>query len=62
MSVSQAVASEAMAKRFVDDEKAMQRRYDAETRHGLAASRQAAWEADVARRLAALRSFAEEEE
>jgi len=42
----------AMAERFSQEEKAEQRRYDAETNHGLLADRQAGWNAAVARRLA----------
>lgn len=43
----------ALAQRYVDETRAMQRQYDGETEHGLRAERQAAWEADIARRLAA---------
>ena len=39
------------AQRLVDEEKAMQRRYDAETGHGLRRREQAEWEAEIARRL-----------
>jgi hypothetical protein len=42
----------ALAQRLVQEEKAEQRRYDAETNHGLLAAQQAAWGAAVARRLA----------
>ena len=42
----------AMAERLSQDEKAEQRRYDAETNHGLLADKQAGWNAAVARRLA----------
>jgi hypothetical protein len=48
----------AIAQRLVQEEKAEQRRYDAETRHGLAAGPQALWTAEVARRLAALARYA----
>jgi Bacterial protein of unknown function (DUF922) len=41
----------ALAERLVQAEKAEQRRYDAETNHGLRAAEQAAWNASVARRL-----------
>lgn len=41
----------ALAQRLVQEEKAEQRRYDAETNHGLLADQQAAWSRDVARRL-----------
>jgi hypothetical protein len=41
----------ALAQRLVQEEKAEQRRYDDETNHGLAADPQAAWTAEVARRL-----------
>lgn len=41
----------ALARRLVEQEKAEQRRYDAETNHGLLADPQAAWTAAVARRL-----------
>lgn len=44
----------ALARRLVDEEKAEQRRYDAETEHGLDARRQAEWSTETARRLAAL--------
>jgi len=40
-----------LAQRFVDDTRAMQRQYDAETEHGLRPERQATWEAQVARQL-----------
>ena len=40
-----------MVQRLIQAEKAEQRRYDAETNHGLRASQQAAWSAAVARRL-----------
>ena len=40
-----------LAQRLIQAEKAEQRRYDAETNHGLRASQQAAWSAAVARRL-----------
>jgi len=40
-----------MVRRLIQAEKAEQRRYDAETNHGLRASQQAAWSAAVARRL-----------
>jgi hypothetical protein len=42
----------ALARRLAQGEKAEQRRYDAETNHGLLAAQQAAWSAVVARRLA----------
>lgn len=41
----------ALAERLVQEEKVEQRRYDAETVHGLRADRQAAWIRDVVRRL-----------
>jgi hypothetical protein len=41
----------ALAQRLSQAEKAEQRRYDSETKHGLRASQQAGWSADVARRL-----------
>ena len=41
----------AIAQRLAKAEKVEQRRYDAETKHGLLASQQAAWSAAVARRL-----------
>lgn len=41
----------ALAQRLTREEKAEQRRYDAETNHGLRASQQTAWSAGVARRL-----------
>jgi uncharacterized protein DUF922 len=41
----------ALAQRYVDETRAMQRQYDGETEHGLRAERQAAWEAQVARLL-----------
>ena len=40
-----------VVQRLIQVEKAEQRRYDAETNHGLRASQQAAWSAAVARRL-----------
>jgi hypothetical protein len=42
-----------LAQRLVREEKVEQRRYDAETNHGLRLRPQAMWSADVARRLAA---------
>jgi hypothetical protein len=41
-----------LAEQLIDQEKAEQQRYDAETNHGLQSDRQAAWSADVTRRLA----------
>lgn len=41
----------ALAERLSQEEKAEQRRYDAETNHGLLADKQAGWSADVTRRL-----------
>lgn len=41
-----------LATRLIDEEKAEQQRYDAETNHGLRPESQAAWTTDVARRLA----------
>jgi len=41
----------ALAQRLAQDEKAEQRRYDAETNHGLRASQQAAWSTAVTSRL-----------
>ena len=43
----------ALAQRLAQEEKAEQRRYDAETNHGLVAARQAAWTLQTRRRLAA---------
>lgn len=43
----------AVAQRVAQEEKAEQRRYDAETNHGLVAARQAAWSLQTRRRLAA---------
>lgn len=40
-----------LAQRLAQEEKAEQRRYDAETDHGLLADQQAAWSRNVARRL-----------
>jgi hypothetical protein len=40
-----------LAGRLIQEEKAEQQRYDAETNHGLRPDRQAAWTAEVARRL-----------
>lgn len=48
----------AAARRIIDEEKAMQRRYDTETTHGLRDDQQAAWNADVARLLAAAARYA----
>jgi hypothetical protein len=42
----------ALAQRLTEEETAEQRRYDAETDHGLLADQQAAWSRDVAQRLA----------
>jgi hypothetical protein len=44
----------ALAQRLAQEENAEQRRYDAETNHGLLADQQAAWSRDVARRLGGL--------
>jgi hypothetical protein len=41
----------ALARRLIDDEKAEQQRYDAETDHGTRSDRQAVWTDEVARRL-----------
>ncbi len=41
----------AIAQRLAREEKVEQRRYDAETKHGLRASQQAAWSTAVAKRL-----------
>ena len=41
----------ALARQLLEDEKAEQQRYDAETGHGLRAAQQATWSRDVARRL-----------
>jgi len=41
----------ALVRRLVGEEKTEQQRYDAETNHGLLPDRQAAWTAEVARRL-----------
>jgi uncharacterized protein DUF922 len=43
----------AVAQRLAEEEKAEQRRYDAETNHGLLAAPQAAWSLQTRRRLAA---------
>jgi len=43
----------ALAQRLAQEEKAEQRRYDAETNHGLLAAQQAAWTVQTRRRLAA---------
>jgi hypothetical protein len=48
----------AVARQLVEEEKAMQRRYDGETNHGLRDDRQAAWNADVARMLGAAAPYA----
>jgi len=40
-----------LAGRLIQEEKAEQQRYDAETNHGLRSERQAAWNAEVARQL-----------
>ena len=40
-----------LAGRLINDEKAEQQRYDAETNHGLRSEEQAAWNAEVARQL-----------
>lgn len=47
----------AMAKRFVDEERDMQHRYDRETNHGLNVDQQRAWNTDVAGMLAASRRY-----
>jgi len=49
----------ALARRMIDEEKAMQRRYDDETNHSLVIARQNAWEADIARQLTALARWAQ---
>jgi predicted secreted Zn-dependent protease len=41
----------ALARRLIEEEKAEQQRYDAETDHGIRSDRQAGWTDDVARRL-----------
>jgi hypothetical protein len=41
----------AAAQRLLEEEKAMQRRYDAETAHGLRRREQAAWETEIRRQL-----------
>ena len=46
-------ALNALAQRLAQEEKAEQRRYDAETKHGLVGERQAAWSIQTRRRLAA---------
>ena len=43
---------QALLQRLTQDEKSEQRRYDAETNHGLIADQQAAWSRSVARRIA----------
>jgi hypothetical protein len=43
----------ALARRLAQEEKAEQRRYDAETNHGLIAAKQAAWTLQTRQRLAA---------
>ncbi len=45
----------ALAQRLAQEEEAEQRRYDAETNHGLLAAQQAAWSLETRRRLAASR-------
>jgi uncharacterized protein DUF922 len=47
----------ALARRFVQDEKTEQHRYDDETDHGLIDDRQAAWSRAVTRQLAALSRY-----
>lgn len=47
-----------LARRFVTEEQAMQRRYDEETTHGLLATPQSGWNREVARQLAALSRYA----
>lgn len=44
-------ALEREAERFVEDQRAAQRRYDAETEHGLRPREQAAWDAQIRREL-----------
>lgn len=48
---------EALSDRLIREETAAQRRYDEETSHGRLAQRQATWDADVARQIAALGKF-----
>src|SRR5262245_51785173 len=48
---------EALSDRLIRDEAAAQRRYDEETSHGRLAQRQATWDADVAKQIAALGKF-----
>ena len=48
---------EALSDRLIREEAAAQRRYDEETSHGRLAQRQATWDADVARQIAALGKF-----
>lgn len=49
---------DAQARRFIDEEKGEQRRYDAATGNGVRDEPQAAWTADVARRLTGLARYA----
>jgi hypothetical protein len=46
-----------VAEQFVRDESAAQRKYDAETDHGLTLAEQVRWDEDVAARLASLRRY-----
>jgi len=50
---------ESMAQRYVRDERAEQRRYDAETQNGLLDARQLTWQRDTARRLRAEGRYAQ---
>jgi hypothetical protein len=49
----------ALARKLLDQERAMQRRYDDETRHSLDVARQLLWEEDVRRLLAGLNRYAQ---
>ena len=49
----------AVARVLLDEERAMQRRYDAETNHSLETERQTVWEDNVRRLLAGLSSYAQ---
>ena len=46
-----------LAERFIREEAAAQRKYDAETSHGRVSRKQTEWEAEVGRQLASLNKF-----
>jgi hypothetical protein len=52
----------ALARQLVEEEKTIQRRYDDETNHSLVFSRQATWEANLVRQLAALGAYGQEDQ